>query len=125
MTHLIYSASWIGLRNLHFLIVWTRKITHYEQGIKRSPESKSSVAPNTVVKKMLPEYIVNCYLSSGYDEICNLNITSNNLNNGMVKVESYINRKFANDPKHNPTLLVPSPGHQERICNFVKELKYL
>jgi len=77
---------------------------------------------------MLPEYIVNCYIASRYDEetvICNLDV-SDKPGNGISKVESYINRKFADSPRHNPTLLLPfefSPGHRERICNFVEELK--
>ena len=96
-------------------------------------ESKSSPASNIAVdlmKKMLPEYIVNCFLSAGYDEmsvICNLDI-SDNPDNGIAKIEGFINRKFVNDPNHNLTLLVPfefPPGHQERIRNFVKELKRL
>ena len=82
------------------------------------------------MKKMLPEYIVNCFLSSGYDEmsvICNLDI-SDNPDNGIAKVVGFINKRFVNNPDHNPTLLVPfefPPGHQERIRNFVKELKCL
>ena len=65
------------------------------------------------MKKMLPEYIVNCFLSSGYDEISNLDVTGN----GISMIESFTNRKFVDNPKHNPSLLVPFeflPGHQER-----------
>ena len=58
---------------------------------------------------MLPEYIVNCFLSSGYDEmsvICNLDATDNP-GNGVSKIKNFINRKFVDNPKHNPSLLVP------------------
>ena len=64
-----------------------------------------SLAPNTAVilmKKMLPEYIVNCFIASGYDEetvICNLDV-SDKPGNGISKVESYANRKFADSPWH-------------------------
>ena len=82
------------------------------------------------MKKMLPEYAVNCFLSAGYDEmsvLCNFDI-SNNPNNGIAKVEDFINRRFSSNPIHNPRSLVPfesPPGHREKICNFVQELKCL
>jgi len=47
------------------------------------------------------------------DEISNLDVTGN----GISMIESFTNRKFVDNPKHNPSLLVPFeflPGHQER-----------
>jgi len=83
-----------------------------------------------LMKKMLPDYIVNCFLSAGYDEVavlCNMDI-SDNPNNGIAKVEDFINRRFASNPNYNPTLFMPfefPPGHKERIRSFVQELKSL
>jgi len=77
------------------------------------------------MKKMLPEYIVNCFLSSGYDEpsvICGLDI-SDNPNNGIAKVENFINRKFVNDVNHNPTLLIPFEFPLVIVREFVILLK--
>ena len=47
--------------------------------------------------------------------ICNLNIRDN-ADNGINKVEGFINRKSVDNPSHNLTLLVLlefSPGNQE------------
>lgn len=84
----------------------------------------------TLMKQKLPEYIVNCLTSSGYDELevlCGMD-TSEAPNNTIAKVESYINRKYVSKVEYNPDLSTPfefSPGHRERICNFIGELKKL
>ena len=78
----------------------------------------------TLMKQRLPEYIVNCFMSSGYDEmevISTMDISDKEHN-------SIDNRKYANraecNPFPSPTFEFP-PGHRIRICNFVKEVKKL
>ena len=72
------------------------------------------------MKQRLPEYVINCFLSAGYDELnvqCNLDISENS-NNGIAKVEQFINRKFSNKADYDPTLSTPSKfprDHGERI----------
>lgn len=84
----------------------------------------------TLMKQRLPEYIVNCFMSSGYDEmeVISTMDTSDKEHNSIDKIEKFIQRKYANSAEHNP---FPSPafefppGHRIRICNFVKEVKKL
>ena len=82
------------------------------------------------MKDRLPEYIVNCLIASGYDEmqvLCDMN-TSETPKNAIEKVESFINKKFSGKPEYNPTLSQPfefPPGHRARMCNFIRELKML
>ena len=82
------------------------------------------------MKERLPEYIANCLIASGYDEmqvLCDMN-TSETPKNAIEKVESFINKKFSDKPEYNPTLSLPfefPPGHRARICNFIQELKQL
>ena len=84
----------------------------------------------TLMKERLPEYIANCLIASGYDEmqvLCDMN-TSETPKNAIEKVESFINKKFSDKPEYNPTLSLPfefPPGHRARICNFIQELKQL
>ena len=80
------------------------------------------------MKERLPQYVVNCLITSGYDEmqvLCDMD-TSESPKNTIHKVESFINKRFSNKPEYNPTLLLPfefPPGHRAQISNFVHELK--
>ena len=100
--------------NQHILIV---PFPFHSNVDECEPNPASNITVD-LMKKMLPEYIVNCLLSSGHDEmsvICTLDV-SDHPDNGIAKVESFINRRFLNDPNHNPTSLAPfefPPGHQE------------
>ena len=82
----------------------------------------------TLMKQRLPEYIVNCFISSGYDEmeVISTMDTSDKEHNSIDKIEKFIQRKYANSAAHNPfsspTFEFP-PGHRIRICNFVKEVE--
>ena len=74
---------------------------------------------------------MNCFLSSGFDEIevlCSMD-TSEKPGNSIEKIEKFIQKKFAHDVDHNPCpSLVPfefPPGHRTRICNFIKEIRQL
>ena len=82
----------------------------------------------TLMKQRLPEYIVNCFISSGYDEmeVISTMDTSDKEHNSIDKIEKFIQRKYANSAAHNPfpspTFEFP-PGHRIRICNFMKEVR--
>ena len=84
------------------------------------------------MKAKLPEYIVNCLLTAGFDEVqvvASMD-TSTNPGNSISQVESYIDTRFKGDTRFcNPALKGCSlpmefpPGHRIRIVNFVKEVK--
>ena len=84
----------------------------------------------TLMKQRLPEYIVNCFMSSGYDEmevISTMDI-SDKEHNSIDNIEKFIQRKYVNRAECNPfpsPTFEFSPGHRIRICNFVKEVKKL
>ena len=79
----------------------------------------------TLMKQRLPKYIVNCFMSSGYDEmeVISTMDTSDKEHNSIDKIEKFIQRKYANSAEHNP---FPSPafefppGHRIQICNCNK-----
>ena len=85
-----------------------------------------------LMKAKLPPYVVRCFLAAGYDTqevISSMNI-GNNDNNSFDIIESYIqkyyarNKDFYNDM--TPDMQLPfvfSPGHRQRICSFVSEVK--
>ena len=83
-----------------------------------------------LMKERLPQYIANCLIASGYDEmevLCGMN-TSEGPKNTIEKVESFITKRFSGKPEYNPTLSLPfefPPGHRARICNFIQELRKL
>jgi len=82
------------------------------------------------MKTKLPEYVVNCLISAGYDDlevVCSMD-TSETEGNSISTIENFIQRKCADCAKHNPFPSSPfefPPGHRIRICNFVKEVKKL
>lgn len=83
-----------------------------------------------IMKQKLPEYVVKCLISAGYDEIEVLSTmdTSEKQGNLIEKIESFIEKKYADNSEHNPFPSRPfefPPGHRVRICNFVRELKKL
>ena len=98
-----------------------------------SPESGTS-GENTVLilmKKKLPKYIVKCLQAAGYDEletISNMDI-SDCPGNSISKVENYIDRKFSGNLEyvHDSSMLSSPfefpPGHRDRICHFVCEIR--
>ena len=99
---------------------------------QEAEQSGSNTTCDVVIlmKQRLPEYIVNCFMSSGYDEmeVISTMDTSDKEHNSIDKIEKFIQRKYANSAEHNPfpsPALEFPPGHRIRICNFVKEVKEL
>ncbi len=99
---------------------------------QEAEQSGSNTTCDVVIlmKQRLPEYIVNCFMSSGYDEmeVISTMDTSDKEHNSIDKIEKFIQRKYANSAEHNPfpsPALEFLPGHRIRICNFVKEVKEL
>ena len=76
------------------------------------------------MKQKLPEYVVKCLMSAGYDEIEVLSTmgTSEKQGNLIEKIESFIEKRYADSFEHNPFSSRPfefPPGHRVQICNFV------
>lgn len=65
----------------------------------------------TLMKQRLPGYIVNCFMSSGYDEmeVISTMDTSERKDNSINKIKKFIQCKYANSAKHNP---FPSPAFE-------------
>ena len=56
------------------------------------------------MKAKLPEHVVNCLISEGYDDlevVCSMD-TSETEGNSISTIENFIQRKYANCTKHNP-----------------------
>ena len=83
------------------------------------------------MKKKLPEYIVKCFQAAGYDDMDTIAKmdTSENPGNSISKIEQYIERKFSGNTEyvHDPSLPFSPfefpPGHRDRICHFIHEVK--
>lgn len=83
-----------------------------------------------LMKQKLPDYVVKCLLSAGYDEIEVLSTmdTSEKQGNSIEKIESFIEKKHADNSEHDPFLSHPfefPPGHRIRMSNFIRELNKL
>ena len=102
--------------------------------LEEMPNNESSNEPTIdvleMMKQKLPEYVVKCLISAGYDEIEVLPTmdTSEKQGNSIEKIESFIEKKYADNSEHNPFPSRPFeflPGHRVRLCNFVRELNIL
>jgi len=86
----------------------------------------------SLLKDKLPDYIVRCFLASGYDDpdvIATMDVTDNP-GNCIAKIQTYIGSKFPDNEEyyHNGHVSLPfefPPGHRKRICNFINEVKRL
>ena len=99
-----------------------------------------------LMRQRLPVYVVNCLLAAGYDVIeviSNMDV-SENPGNTINKIENFIERNFPGDCRYVPSSLTHStehsqhlaqhstkltanfefpPGHRERICSFIQEVR--
>ena len=92
-----------------------------------------------LMRKRLPQYVVNCCLAAGYDDqgvISTMNTSESN-GNSISKIEDFIETLIEKNhsgglQNMNNDLTPPTPfvrpfkfppGHQERICKFVQEIK--
>jgi len=95
-----------------------------------SVENESHVGE--LMKQRLPQYIVNCFFTAGYDDldvISTMNTGENN-DNSISKIENYIESLIDQNTADDfmpPTLCVRPfkfpPGHREKIHKFVQEIK--
>lgn len=84
------------------------------------------------MKRTLPEYVVNCFVASGFDTlpvISDMDISSEP-GNSLQEIEHYINDECSEDPGCTRTATIGRkfkfpPGHRHAIENFVKEVKEL
>lgn len=85
------------------------------------------------MKKMLPSYVVNCFMATGYDT---LSVLAEMNDESLAEIEDIINKEYPNEScfRHQaiPTHFLPSsnifkfqPGHRKRIKKFVEEVKQL
>ena len=105
-----------------------------DEMLEEMPNNESSNEPTIdvleMMKQKLPEYVVKCLISAGYDEIKVLSTmdTSEKQGNSIKKIESFIEKKYADNSEHNPFPSRPfefPPGYRVRLCNFVRKLKIL
>ena len=95
----------------------------------KNPNDEPSIDVRGLMKQKLPEYVVKCLMSAGYDEIEVLSTmnTSEKQGNSIEKIENFI-EKHADSSEHNPFSSRPfefPPEHRVWICNFAWELKKL
>ena len=86
----------------------------------------------SLMRKMLPSHIVNCFLQTGYDT---LDVLAEINNESIAEIEEIINSDYPNATcfRHQPVPMsvasLPvfkfSPGHRKRILKFVEEIKRL
>ena len=86
-----------------------------------------------LMKQRLPEYVVNCFVSAGFDTldvIADMD-TSSDPGNSLQAIEDFINAEHASDdPKFSRGTMATStfkfpPGHRHAITKFMKEVKQL
>ena len=84
-----------------------------------------------LLEQKLPSYIVNCFKSSGFDEIdviSEMDI-SEKAGNSIETIEKFIQKKYVTNPDHNPFPASMSfefpPRYRVHICNFVNEVRKL
>ena len=103
-----------------------------------SDEISDDVLPNDedvmkLMQERLPSYVVNCFVSSGFDSIeaiCCMNVTDS-ANNSIQEIESYVENHCNTDtnlfsnPKAicRPKPFIFPPGHRMKIKNFVSEIQ--
>jgi len=83
-----------------------------------------------VMKAKLPEYVVNCFVASGYDTLSVISEmdVSSDPGNSIQLIEEYINENHSDDPncKHirssSKAFKFP-PGHRLAIKSFISEIK--
>jgi len=84
----------------------------------------------TFMKLSLPEYVVQCFIHSGYDTarvVAQMN-TEKGPNNSIDEIEAFILQNFPlNETCYHMSLpsksYVFTPGHRARICNFIEDVK--
>ena len=84
-----------------------------------------------MMQSKLPEYVVNCFVASGYDTlsvIADMDVSSNQ-DSSFNKIEDFINSEYPGDPKYihisNSSSLKFPPGHRQTIAKFVQEVSSL
>lgn len=82
----------------------------------------------TMMRRNLPEYIVNRFVAAGYDTldiIAEMDV-SDKPGNSLQVIEEFIAREYPNDPQYTRCSMAPSfkfpPGHRQRIAKFVGDV---
>ncbi len=113
----------------HFLYCHFRMATPV--GENNSYELQSTEAIS-YMKQMLPDYVVQCFIASGFDTlsvISHMNI-SMDPGNSIQEIEKFINDECADDPRYARGITVGNrfrfpPGHRHAIEAFVRKVKEL
>ena len=85
-----------------------------------------------LMKQRLPEYVVNCFISAGFDTLAVIADmdTSSEPGNSLQVIEEFISNEHPNDPKFTRGTMATGmfkfpPGHRHTITKFVKDVKQL
>ena len=141
--HLVYSRQ-LHLQDHTAGSGTTALLDGFPQTNSNSSGQSTSSDALELMRQRLPVYVVNCFLAAGYDVpevISNMDV-SENPGNTINKIENFIEKTFPGDCRYYPSSLTHStehsqhndstkltanfefpPGHRERICSFVQEVR--
>ena len=78
----------------------------------------------TLMRQNLPEYVVNCFIASGYDT---LQAVSTIGDENLQEIEEFINSEYPQDERFISNSFATStkflPGHKRLIMDFVENTK--
>jgi hypothetical protein len=101
-----------------------------ELALEEDTESLTTAAL-MLMKKYLPEYIVNCFVAAGYDTldvIADMDV-SDKPGNTLEEIATFIAKEYPGDPRFVRGTMSRSsvfpPGHHRRIASFVKHVNHL
>jgi hypothetical protein len=101
-----------------------------ELALEEDAESLTTAAL-MLMKKYLPEYIVNCFVAAGYDTldvIADMDV-SDKPGNTLEEIATFIAKEYPGDPRFVRGTMSRSsvfpPGHRRRIASFVKHVNHL
>ena len=87
--------------------------------------------------KMLPSYIVNCFMPTGYDSYDTLDVLADINDESLAEIEDVVTNEYPNEtcfryqpiptylPSPSSNVFKFQPGHCKRIRKFVDEVKQL
>ena len=93
-------------------------------------DSQSPLTNEELLTRMhtkLPEYVVKCMLTAGFDvvEVITSMDISNEPGNSIELIENFINQHYAGNKEYTLSLspFAFPPGHRIRICKFVSDVQ--
>lgn len=108
---------------------YAHTIMHIEMDLEFEDAEALTKVALVLLRKDLPEYIVNCFVASGYDTlpiIAEMDI-SDEPGNTLQVIEQFIAKEYPNDRRFSRSTISPSslfpPGHRRRIERFVNDVR--